>query len=758
MCKALFVAFAWLSLALAATGAGAQGTVPDPQLREIRIDGNERIEDETIFSYLTLKAGDPFDPVRMDQSLKALFDTGLFADVTLQREGEALVVRVVENPIINRLAFEGNRKIDDEALLKEVQLRPRVVYTRTRVQNDVKRILEVYRRSGRFAATVEPKVVALSENRVDLIFEINEGEITAVRRISFVGNRVFDDSRLREVIQTVETRWWRILATEDTYDPDRLTVDRELLRRFYLANGYADFRVVSGVAELVPDEQGFFVTFTIEEGERYKFGKIGVSTQIRDVEPKTIEALLTVAEGDWYNADEVEATINAITDTVGTLGYAFVEVRPDITRNRESGTVDIQFNVQEGPRVFVERVNISGNSRSLDKVIRREFQLAEGDAFNTEKMRNSQQRLRNLGYFETVEVTNVPGSAPDKTVINTLVEEKSTGELSVGAGYSSTEGAIGDFGIRERNFLGRGQDVRVSFLLSQRTQEADLSFTEPYFLDRDLAAGFDVFRVSRDFEDESGFDQRSTGFVVRTGYSLVEPWSQVLRYGFSVDEIRNTLSRASPFILAEPNSTTTSFVGQDILYDRRDNRLDPTDGYFARLSTDFAGLGGSESYVRVGLDGGTYFPLGDEWTLSLTGESGYIFGIEDVVRFNDRFFLGGDSLRGFEIAGVGPRDANTGDALGGNWSYAGTAELSFPVGLPKELGILGKLFSDFGSVGDPDLSGPALLDQHSVRAAAGVGLGWRSPFGPVRVDYAKTILKEDFDREEAIRISFGTRF
>jgi outer membrane protein insertion porin family len=732
----------------------ASGTV-----REVRIEGNQRIEPESISSYLTLKPGDPFNPGEMDKSLKALFDTGLFTDVTLRREGDALVVRVVENPIINRIAFEGNKKISDETLNAEVQLRPRVVYTRTRVQNDVKRILEVYRRSGRFAATVEPKVIPLPQNRVDLVFEINEGAVTGIQRITFIGNRVFDSDRLREVVQTVESAWWRLLTQDDTYDPDRLNYDKELLRRFYLANGYADFRVVSAVAELVPDKEGFYLTFTVEEGDRYKFGAIKVVSTLRNLEGEQLSSLVKGKEGDWYNADEVEATVNGITDFAGTLGYAFVDVRPVVNRDRDKKTISVTYEVKEGPKVFVERINIHGNTRTTDKVIRREFQLVEGDAFNTAKMRRSQQRLRNLGFFENVDVTNTPGSEPDKTVVDVSVKEKSTGELSLGAGFSSTEGAIGSFGIKERNLLGQGQEIRGMFTLSQRTQELDLGFTEPYFLDRDLRAGVDAFRLRRFREDESGYDERQTGGKLRFGYEIVDPWSQEVHYLLAEDAILNLQNDTSSFIRSQDKRGVTSEIGQDLLYDKRDNRLDPTDGYFFKFGSDVAGLGGTTKFARGRFDMGAYLPLGGEWSLSNTGELGIIESFDNKpIRINQRLFLGGDNLRGFATGGVSPRDQVTGDALGGTWFAAGTTELSFPIGLPKEFGILGKFFTDYGSIGATDIKDTSFHDKSSIRASVGFGLGWRSPFGPVRIDYAKAFLKEDFDKTESIRIGFGTRF
>lgn len=728
-------------------------------IRDIRVEGVQRIEPSTVRSYLTVQPGQPFDPDRIDESLKALFNTGLFADVVLKRDGDTLVVAVVENPIINRIAFEGNRRIEKENLEKEIQLRPRVVYTRTRVQADVQRILDIYRRQGRFAATVEPKIIQLDQNRVDLVFEINEGVRTGVRSITFVGNEKFSDGTLRESIQTKETAWWRFLTSDDNYDPDRLNYDRDLLRRFYLKEGYADFRVVSAVAELTPDRENFVITFTVDEGERYKFGKIDVNTTLKALDPEQVRGVMTTREGDWYNAQEVENTINKLTTAVGDLQYAFVDVRPRINRNRDGHTIDITYEIVEGPRVFVERIDVNGNVRTLDKVIRREVLVAEGDPFSATKLRRSEQRIKDLGYFERVNVTTAEGSAPDRSVVNVEVTEQSTGEISIGAGYSTSDGPLADFSIRERNLLGRGQDLRFGATVSGRRQEYDVSFTEPYFLDRDLSAGVDVFRITRDYQDESSFDEKNNGFALRMGYPLAENLRQRLYYQLQHTRIDSVPTTASKYIQDQKGGRLTSLIGQELLYDRRNSRLTPTDGYYIRLVNDFAGLGGNARFLRNRLGAGYYLPLFDEsWVLSTTGEIGYIFGLGKEVSLSDRFFIGGDTLRGFNTAGIGPRDLTTGDALGGQRYARGSVEMSFPVGLPEEFGLKGHAFTDFGTLGKVDINDPNVADKESIRVSVGTGVSWRSPFGPIRLDFAVPIRKETYDKKEIFRFSFGTRF
>ena len=748
---------AWLSLPQTSY---AQSILSGGRIADIRVDGTQRIEAATVRSYMRVNPGDPFDPVRLDDSLKNLFATGLFADVRLEREGDTLVVVVAENPIVNRIAFEGNDRIDDETLQQEIELRPRVVFTRTKVQSDTNRILEIYRRSGRFAATVEPKVIQLEQNRVDLAFEIDEGPVTSIRSINFIGNREFSDSTLRDEVTTVEASFWNFFTSSDTYDPDRLTFDRELLRQFYLNEGYADFRVVSVVAELTPDQQDFIVTFTVEEGPRYRFGKIGLQTGLRNLDPEVLRGEVTTEEGDWYDAGEVDKTIEALTDAVGDLGYAFVDIRPRVQRDRENLTIDIVYDIQEGPKVFVERIDIEGNIRTLDRVIRREFRLVEGDAFNTSKLRRSRQRVQNLGFFKTVTVENEPGSAPDRTIVKVGVEEQSTGDVTFGAGFSSANGPIGNIGLRERNLLGRGQDIRLSFTLAGEATELDFSFTEPYFLDRNLAAGIDLYRTTNDRDDESSFEEERIGGSLRGGFNITEELRNVVRYTLENRDITDVGSDASLLVRSEEGATLRSGVSNELTYDTRDSRFDPREGFITSLRNEFFGLGGDVSFVRTSASAGYYYTVFEDYTISLRGSGGTMMGVGEDTRISDRFFKGGGQPRGFEFGGIGPRDANTNDALGGKHFYTGTVEVSYPLDLPFELDIRGRLFTDVGAAwGIDDNSIPVSVDDSSApRVTVGTGISWNSPFGPLVVDLGFALVKEDFDETEIFSFSFGTQF
>lgn len=729
-------------------------------VRDIRVTGSERIEPATVLSYLDLKKGDEVTQEVLDNALKGLFATGLFADVNLSETNGIVTVQVAENPVINQIAFEGNDEIKDEELQAEIQLRPRQVFTRTKVQGDVTRLYEIYSRKGQYSAEIEPKVIKLDQNRVNLVFEISEGPVTEINSIRFIGNERFSDEELRAELTSQEHRWYRFLTTSDRFDADRLAFDQERVRQFYLKEGYADFRILSAVSELSQDKKNFYITITVDEGERYKIGDIRINSQIRKLDPNALTDQVTFKVDDWYNAEEVKTSVENMTKRLGDLQYAFVSVIPDVARNQEAKKLDIVFNINESPRVFVERVDIAGNVRTLDKVIRRQVELVEGDPFNRTRLAKSEQEIKDLGYFEKVDVKTLPGTAPDKTVIDVNVTEQSTGELSVGAGFSTADGPLADFRIRERNLLGKGQDLQLAATIAGERTEFDIGFTEPYFMDRDISAGVDLFHITRDQQDESSFDQRRTGGAVRMGYPLSENLRQTWRYRVEQNEIDNVDSDASRFIQDQEGQRFTSAISQRLAYDDLDSRLFPTDGYSLWLDTEFAGLGGDAKYVSGKVGAAYYYPVAKGWVFNLLGETGGIEGVfDEEVKINERYFLGNTTFRGFEKAGIGPRDLATDDALGGNIFYRATAELTFPLGFDEEMGIAGHAFNDIGSLWDVDGNDDvAIADESSLRAAAGVGASWRSPFGPIRVDLAKPYIKEDYDEEELFRFSFGTRF
>jgi outer membrane protein insertion porin family len=768
-----------LSLGLSAcfgeSSAYAQGVIQD-----IRVEGNKRVEPETVRSYLTFSAGDAYDPAKVDESLKALFATGLFQDVRIRREGSTIVVVLVENPIVSRVAFEGNREIEDDTLSSEVQLKPRAVYTRARVQSDVQRILDLYRHQGLYAAQVDPKIINLDNNRIDVVFEISEGPSTKVRAINFIGNSAFSDSQLRYVISTTQTNLLSFLKSTNIYDPDRLNLDRELLRQFYLKNGYADARIISATADLDRDGRGFFITFTIDEGERYRFGAIDVESALPSVNIDALRHVILTRTGRVYNAEKVEKTVEALTIEVSQQGYAFGQVRPRFERDEATHTMGIVYTIEEGPRIYIERINIVGNFRTQDDVIRREFRLAEGDAFNRLLVEAARKRLRALSFFKTVDIDTQPGSAPDRVIIVVKVEEQPTGELSFGAGYSTSEGVIGDISITERNLMGKGQYVRLGFSGSLERAQVDFSFTEPHFLDRNLAAGFDLFYKEVDFQDVASFSQRDAGGDIRLGFPIADNTQLGLRYKFVNEQIFDVSNNASLAVKESEGTSNVSSVGYTVAYDTRNLPQSPTSGIFASFSQDLAGVGGDVNYIRSVADARGYYPITNKLTLVGRVQGGNIEGWGgDDVRMTDLFFKGGETIRGFKRAGIGPRDACedpvTGerihpcskDSLGGKVYWATTAELRFPFPfIPDNLGMQGAVFVDAGSLFDPSdfalnavaREGSFIFDSSQVRLSSGFSIIWQSPLGPLRADIAQALLKADFDKTEIFRFGASTNF
>jgi outer membrane protein insertion porin family len=785
---------------------GQQGAAPQAQqagtaIRRIVVEGNQRIEAATISSYLLVRPGDVFDAERVDMSLKTLFATGLFADVQIEQRGGDLVVAVIENPIINRVIFEGLRTLDEDDLEDEVQARPRSVFTPARAQGDVQRIIEVYRRAGRFAAQVTPQVRELDQNRVDLIFEVDEGPVTGVRDINFIGNSVFSDSNLRDAIVTTRSSWWNFFQSNDNYDPDRLEYDREQLRQYYNNRGYADFRVVSAVAELTPDQRDFFITITVDEGVRYEFGEVNVTTQLDRLPPQLLQAAIPIRQGDVFRGSQIEDAIDAMTYIAGTVGYANVEIVPIVERDRENRVVNLTFEVNEGARVYIERIDIVGNTRTLDHVIRREMRVNEGDAFNRVLLDRSRQRVQALGFFSEVTVEDGAGSQPDRGVVTVTVAEESTGELAFAAGFSSTENLLFDLSITERNLRGRGQFLRLRASTSSQRQQIDLRFTEPRFMDREIAAGFDLYSLRTDFLDQSSFENTSTGLGLRASFPVAERTSLGLTYSIIqdnteiadifVDHDANPLTppidqcdaanTQRPLLCAQEGDFLTSLIGFTVNWDQRDNLVRATRGFDVSFSQDIAGIGGEVNYLRTELEGGVYLGLPwSGWRLTLRGTAGYIMGWGgDDVRINDRFFKGGSSFRGFDVAGIGPRQllvddvtgevVQRGDAIGGNVYAIGTIQMDVPLPLPESYGVGAALFAEFGTLGVVDtasrqtveLTGANRLiveDSASMRVAAGVSFFWDSPFGPVQFDLSQPLAYEEYDRREQFRFSTRTRF
>ncbi|WP_343527671.1 outer membrane protein assembly factor BamA [Sphingomonas sp.] len=735
---------------VAPTGGDAAAPLVAPQpvrtIKTLRVEGAQRIEPETVLSYTKLRVGIPYTAETLDQALKDLQASELFADFSISGvETGDIVLRVRENPIINRVILEGNKRLKEDKIKKEIKLAPRQIFTRTAVRQDVARIVELYRRQGRFGAVVDPKMVNLDQNRVDVVFEISEGPKSKVRQINIIGNEKFSDDELRGAMYTKQSRWFRFLSSATSYDQDRLAADQQKLREFYLSNGYADFRVTSAVAELTPDKKDFIITYVVEEGPRYKFGDVKVDSQIRDFDNDKLAASLPMKKGDWYNAKLVETSIENLSQTAGLFGYAFTDVNPDFQRDKDTLTMSITFNIAEAKRTYVERIEINGNTQTQDKVVRREIRVAEGDAFNSFQVRRSQDRINSLGFFqEKLEIKQTPGSAPDRLVLETNVEEQSTGSLQLSAGYSSLERFIIQANITQRNFRGKGQELRAGVNYSAYSKSIELGFTEPYVFDKNVALGVDVFR--RDYNSfnylgttrQTTYSQVSTGFQVRAGVPLTEYWSLSGRYGLTYDQVGLDSSffnadgscnfqQAGRYLCDSIGNRWTSSIGYSLIYDSLNSRLRPTAGHRFSFSQDFAGLGGDVKYIRTRAEGAKFKGLGKGFVFSILGEGGYIHSLEgsrgpgiDPVRIVDRFYLGEPQFRGFDIRGVGPRVLRVpyivnptdgtqardtdrqrfvDDALGGRAYYLARAELEIPLGSgAREMGLRPSIYVQAGSL------------------------------------------------------------
>jgi outer membrane protein insertion porin family len=797
----------------AAIGAVATARVAAAQTTgSIIVEGNRRVEADTIRSYFHTNPGERLDSFKIDQALKALYATGLFQDVHINQSGPRLVVTVVENPVINRVVFEGNKKLKDDQLATEVQSKSRGTLSRPTVQADVQRLVEIYRRNGRFDIMVDPKIIELPNNRVDLVFEIREGEKTGVKDIQFIGNKAYRDQRLKDEIKTQETSWFPILSffqQADIYDPDRIEADRDLLRRFYLKHGYADVRVVSAVSVYDPRKKGFVVTFTIEEGDRYRFGTVDIQSSVAQVDGRSLAGRLRASPGAIYNAEAIEKSVENLSIEVARRGYPFALVRPHGDRNVANHTINVAFTIEDGPRVYVERINVRGNTRTKDYVIRREIDFGEGDAYNRALVDRAERRLKNLNYFKNIKINNEPGSAPDRIVLNIDVEEMPTGEFSVAGGYSTADGWMAELSVSERNLLGQGQFAKFAVQYGQRARGFELSFAEPYFLGYRLGVGIDLYARHTLASHYISYDTETYGAVLRTGFQLNEELSLQTRYNiysqkivlpwnlnncqYSPNALINGGTGVNPTSEAHRTdggncyadgesslairkelsggAVLASLVGYTMAYNTLDNNKNPTSGVYAALNQDFAGVGGDVKFIRTTVDARSYYEMFSDVVAVLHLQGGHISSWGgNNLRELDHFQMGPNLVRGFQPAGLGPRDltpGTTNDPLGGTMYWGASIEAQAPFSfLPKEAGLKGAVFADAGSLWDYkgptywSVTGETLhpADSSAVRASVGVGLIWASPFGPLRFDYSFPLLKQPYDRTQAFRFGGGTKF
>ena len=729
--------------------------IPIQTPNQIIIQGNKRLENELILRSSGIeKIGT--DDKSLSLAIKNLYKTGYFEDVNIFKDKNIIFINVKENPIVDLISIEGNKEITDDIILAELITKSRNVFSTDQIKLDSEKILTLYKRQGFFSTFVEPKIIRVDENRVNLVFEVFEGKEATIKKVNFINNKIFSDSTLKDIISSSEYRWYEFWGSNDRFDKDRINYDKDLLKKYYFDNGYIDFEIISVNSSLVDNRKDFIVNFTLFEGKRYKITNVKYNSSIRNLKNEQIKDLVDIDAGDWFSSLEIDNSIKKITDITSQMGYAFVDVSPRIKKFGDN-QVEITFEIQQGTKIFIDRINITGNVKTNDSVIRRELQFVEGDAYNLSKIKESERRIKGTGLFDNIEIKLDEMVGTNKTKVDVSVAERSTGQFTVGAGFSSLDGALGNIGIKESNLFGEAKELGLNLGLSTRRSEIDLSYTDPYFLNRDLAAGIDIFNVRRNQKTYSGYKHNIIGFKLRSGFEIIDNLRYFSSYTLKRDKIHDIDNDTSIYIQAQEGKRVTSVIGQAIQYDKLNDRINPTDGYRVRLDFDYFGLVGDSEHILTELKIAHFYRIADGFVLANFLEGGYIGSIKEV-KINDRFNLNGDQLRGFKNLGIGPRDSSTSDALGGEIYYVNRNEITFPLGLPDDLGIGGLIFADIGTIYNQSSSALNIHDESALRASAGIGISWISPFGPVKLYLSKALLKENYDKKENFRFSFGTTY
>ncbi len=746
----------------------------------IKIHGNKKIPSQTILFYTDLKSPSKNTAADINKSLKSLYSTGFFQDVKIKFENNSYIVDVRENPSIKNITFKGNKKFNSKDLANELQSKEGSIYSKYRIENDINKISALYKKFGYYSVVIS-YVTKKTDGNVDINIDINEGSKPVIREIQFIGNKNFSDTELKEVIASKKYAWYRFFSNQDTYDKERLSYDNELLKRFYMTKGYLNLHVLSSYGEVSPKRDSFLLTYSISEGDKFHFDTPEVDNGIRRLQKDDLVALIDFSKGAVFDIDLVESSVEKFSKYLGDKGYTFVSIDYDIQQNEAQKTAKVVFYIKETSKYYINKINISGNHRTLDRVIRRELRIREEDPFSSSKINRSKQRLANLAYFENIEIEPSHSSQDNKVDLDVKVKEISTGSLGLNFGYSTMDGVLGSIDIAEHNFLGKGQTVELGISRSSKKADIVFGFTEPKFADRNLELGFDIFTSTKNQSRESSYSERSKGLVLRMGYGVTEYLYHKLHYSISKKKL-SFEDKVSEFIKAQPTKRVSSSIGHSLIYDRLDNRINPTSGYLLKFGQDLAGLGGNVKYIKNTLTGSYYYPLyKDKVILNLIGRAGDIRGIGGKKVYTDNnFFIGEEYIRGFDVAGIGPRQKynNTdptsgkkggiGDihgALGAKTFLTGTVEMQFPIGLPKDYGVRGAVFSDVGSAFGNDAykfkdapSKDKMYDNKKWRSSYGFGIIWDSPFGFIRLDYAWPIKKQPFDKLERLRFSLGTNF
>ena len=725
------------------------------KMQRIVVQGNKRIESSVIIRDSLIDTTSANEKA-LSAAIKNLYKTGYYEDVKIFKSDNVIFITVKENPIIDLVSIEGNKEITDDLILEEIETKSRNVFSTDQIKSDSDKIQTLYKRLGYFSTFVEPKMIKVDDSRVNIVFEVFEGKEARIKKINFINNKVFSDSTLKDVISSSEYRWYEFWGGNDGFDKDRINYDKDLLKKYYFDNGYIDFQITSVNSSLVDNRKDFLINFTMFEGERYKITKVDVNSRIRNLNINKLMSLMEIDEGDWFSSEDIDQSIKLISEETAKLGYAFVEVVPRIKKISKNN-VEVVLEIQEGTKIYIDRIQVSGNVKTMDSVIRRELELVEGDPYNSSKIKQSEKNVKSTGLFDNVEIKLNEIIGTNKTKLDVEVAERSTGQFSVGAGFSSLDGAIGSLGIKESNLFGEAKELSLDLGLSTRKSQIDLSFTDPYFLDRDLAAGIDLFNIRRNNKIYSGYKHNIIGFKLRVGYEIYDNLRHFSSYSLKRDKIHDIDNTTSRFIQAQEGKRVTSVIGQALQFDKLNDRINPTDGYRLRLDVDYFGLGGDSEHLQTEISLANFYRISDGFILGNFIEAGYIASVKEV-KINDRFFLNGDRLRGFKNLGIGPRDSSTSDALGGEIYYLSRNELNFPLGLPDDLGLGGIIFADIGTLYNTGSSGSNVRDESKFRASAGIGISWISPFGPVKFYLSKAILKENYDKKEIFRFSFGTTY
>lgn len=731
------------------------------KVSEIRIEGNLRVDRETILAFISLSEGSEYNPEDINLTLKELYKTGFFENVEVVDENNIVTIIVNENAVLNLIAFEGNKRFEDEILSKIIDLKKNQIFSKKIVSDAISKIIELYKTQGRFGTIIIPKIVMLDGKRVDLVFEIEEGPLYTVKNISFIGNEVFSDRRLKEVISTKQTAWWRFITTSDNYNPDRLEIDASKLKEFYFTRGFVKFNILKKQGDLLPEKNGFSILFLLNEGKRYKISSIKIKSRISDLPDIDFRSLVPVNDNDWYNIKKLEKGISNINNSLADLGFAFSEIRPEFNIDEENSSIELILNISQGSKSYIEYINITGNSRTLDSVIRREIQLVEGDPFNRLKISRSEKNIKNLGFFKKVSVRAETGSKPNQANLNIDVEEQATGDVSLGIAYSTFDEFSTSFGISEKNFLGRGQRAKFSLSLSDQRQNFSAGLTQPYLFNRNLTGSFDLFNNT--ITDTSA-DQRtkSLGFSSGAGFSSANNFFH--NFSYTLQNVETEKLDSNDNKISTDGGKLLSSLGYRISKDTRDNRFNPTSGYYYALSEQFAGLGGDINYLSSILRGSYYYKYDYiDMVIGLSGEYGNIEGLDENVSKSNRFFLGGRKVRGFDSSGIGPRvsESSSSSAVGGNNYYAGRVALRSGIGLPSETGIQWTVFTDFGTLwGVDDTADNYALntDQKEIRLSFGYGFQWETPIGPLTFTWADAIKKEPYDQLQKFEFRLGSTF